>query len=117
MKSIIGLIGAVIGGLAGYFITGWLARQGLYSVLVPGALIGIGSLFGRFRNATIPIILALCAVAAVYYTEWRYFPFSKDKSLSYFISNLTSLRPLTHVMAAIGGVISFWLPFQKSREK
>lgn len=115
MKTITGLAGAAIGGAVGFFITGWLARQGLYSVLVPGALIGIGSLAGRFPNFIIPLLLSICSVALVYLTEWKYFPFAKDNSLSYFISHLSSLKPLTHVMALLGGVISFWLPFSKSR--
>ena len=112
MKTILAFVGAVVGGGIGFFITGWLARQNLYSVLIPGALVGMGTLIGRFNNAVFPLIVSLLAVALVYYTEWSYFPFSKDQSLSYFVNHLHSLRPLTHIMAGIGWLIAFWLPFR-----
>ncbi len=113
MKKLLAIIGAAIGVTLGFFGTGWLARQGLYSVLLPGALLGFGALLGKgHRSIVLPIVFGLLGVVAVYLTEWHYFPFVKDKSLFYFIGELATLKPLTHVMAALGGAISFWFPFR-----
>ena len=111
-KPILALIGAAIGGAAGFFLTGWLERQGFYTVVLPGALIGFGSMFGKFRTVFGAIFLALAALVLIYFTEWKYFPFSKDQSLNYFVGHIGDLKTLTHVMAALGTAIAFWFPFR-----
>ena len=37
-----GLIGGAVGGLVGYFLVGWVSRQGFYAMILPGALVGLG---------------------------------------------------------------------------
>ena len=39
-------------------------------------------------------------------------PFIKDDSLVYFLQNAGSLKPVTLVMIAIGGLIAFWVPYR-----
>ena len=111
-KSILALFGAALGGAAGFFLCGWLARQGFYTVVLPGALIGFGALIGRFRSIVGPILLSIAALLLIYFTEWRHFPFSRDQSFSYFMQNIGDLKTLTHIMAALGTAIAFWLPFR-----
>ena len=36
--------------------------------------------------------------------EWNFFPFIADKSLSYFLTNITSVTPVSLVMIAAGHV-------------
>jgi hypothetical protein len=113
MKAFVTIIGAILGGVLGFFATGWLARQGLYSVILPGALMGLGTLPGKgYQGAFIPFLLGPLGVVAVYLAEWHYFPFIKDDSLSYFAQHLSSLKPITHVLALLGGFIAFWVPFR-----
>jgi hypothetical protein len=117
MKAILAVVGAIAGGILGFFAVGWLARQGLYSVLLPGAFVGIGSLLGKgCRGAAIPFLLGLLGVIAVYLAEWHYFPFVRDGSLGFFVKHLSSLKPFTHLLAVAGGLIAFWIPF-KSQER
>ena len=112
MKAILTIVGALFGGILGFVTVGWLARQGLYSVLLPGAFMGIGALIGKgYRGAIIPFLLGPLGIVAVYLAEWHYFPFIKDDSLSYFSQNLSSLKPVTHMLAVFGGLIAFWVPF------
>lgn len=112
MKIGLAVVGAILGGALGFFATGWLARQGLYSVLLPGAFIGLGTLLGRgYRGAALPFLLGPLGGVAVYLAEWHYFPFIKDGSLPYFLKNLASLKPITHLLAGFGGLIAFWVPF------
>lgn len=113
MKTILTVVGGIAGGVLGFFATGWLAGQGLYSVLLPGAFLGLGTLLGKgSRGIAIPVLMGLLGVSAVYLAEWHYFPFISDHSLGYFVGHLSSLKPITHVMAALGGLISFWVPFR-----
>ena len=43
------------------------------------------------------------------YTEWRFFPFAADSSLSYFLKNVSSLKPVTLLMIGVGAIIAFWV--------
>ena len=112
MKVILTIVGAIAGGVLGFFTTGWLARQGLYSVMIPGAFIGLGSMLGKGgRGLALPILLGICGAGMAYLAEWHYFPFIKDDSFSFFLANLSSLKPVTHLMAGLAGLIAFGVPF------
>jgi len=116
-RTLLAITGAVAGALLGYFATGWAASQGFYSILLPGLFAGVGSLLGTFKNKFLmPGVIGVCVVILTYFTEWRYFPFSRDHSFSFFVEHLGDLRPMTHIMAIGGGLISFLLPFNRSRE-
>ena len=38
----LGIVGAVAGGVAGYFVFFWIAQQGFYAIMLPGAAVGLG---------------------------------------------------------------------------
>jgi hypothetical protein len=40
-NMVAGLAGAVAGGAIGYFTFIWIARQGFYALMLPGALAGV----------------------------------------------------------------------------
>ena len=42
-------------------------------------------------------------------TEWWFFPFKADESLSYFLKNVGSLKPVTLLMIGVGALIAFWI--------
>ena len=42
ISNILGLIGAVAGGVLGYYIFMWIVDQGFYGLMIPGALLGPG---------------------------------------------------------------------------
>lgn len=100
---LLGIVGAVIGGVAGYFITRWIVGQGFYALVVPGALLGIGC--GFLSGAQSNAIGGCCAVAALglgLFTEWSLFPFIADDSLGFFLTNLSELKPMSWIMIALG---------------
>ena len=114
MKTILALVGAAIGGTLGFFATAWVLQNGYYTVLLPAAFAGLGTLLGRVKGISIPLALAAAAFCFTYFTQWRYF--KPHYSFSEFIQEIQLLRPLTHVMAVVGGLIAFWVPF-RNRDK
>ena len=112
---VLGVAGAIAGGLLGYFAFFLLARQGLYAMVLPGALLGLGcgSLSG-IKSNVLGIVSGLLAVLLAVFTEWRFAPFVDDGSFGYFISHVHNLKSMTLIMIAVGGLFSFW--FGRGRE-
>jgi hypothetical protein len=107
---VLGLIGAAVGGCLGYFAFFWIARQGLYALLVPPALLGLAAgLCAWKRSSILATVCGIAGLALGLFTEWRFAPFIADPSLSYFITHVHQLRPLTLIMLAVGAVLSYRL--------
>jgi hypothetical protein len=110
ISNLLGAVGAAIGGALGFYTFRWLINQGFYGLIVPGAFLGLGcSLLARHPST---IRGAVCAVAALVlglYTEWCFFPFNADSSLSYFASHLSNLKPVTLLMIGLGAAIAYWI--------
>jgi hypothetical protein len=109
VNTVRGLLGAAVGGAAGYFVTGWLARQGFYAMAVPGATLGLGAgLLVAKRCPGVAIVCGVLALALGLFTEWRNFPFIADHSFSYFLRHLGDLRPLTMILIGLGTLGGYW---------
>ena len=104
-----GLAGAAVGGLVGFFVFRWLAQQGLYGIMIPGALVGLGAgLASRGRSIPLGLVCAVAALALAIFAEWHLFPFRKDNSLSFFVAHVHELPPIKLVMMAAGALFAYW---------
>jgi hypothetical protein len=112
---LLGLVGAVGGCAVGCVAFFLLARVGIYALVLPGALLGVGcgALSGGKANS-LGAACGLLAVLAGILTEWWFAPFITDSSLGYFITHLGDLTPRTIASIAGGGVFGFW--FGRGRE-
>jgi hypothetical protein len=107
---VLGLLGAAVGGCVGYFAFFWIARQGFYALVLPGALLGWGAgLASRRRSTALAAICAVAGLALGIAAEWRFAPFAADASLPYFLAHLHALRPVTLLMIALGAYVSYRL--------
>src|SRR5208283_756412 len=106
-RNMVVLIGAVAGGLVGYFGFFWIARQGLYALVLPGGLLGVGASLFANRSTVMCIVCGLLALALGFLAEWQFAPFISDGSLSYFVTHLYQLKPITLIMIAAGAFIGF----------
>ena len=104
-----GLAGAAAGGLAGYLLFWWLRKQGFYSIMLPGVLLGFGaSLTARGRSQILGVICLLAGIALMIYAEWTMAPFIANPSFTYFITHLHQLRPVTLLLMAFGAAGAWW---------
>jgi hypothetical protein len=111
-SNALAIVGAIIGGVLGYFLFQWLLSHGLYGMIIPGGLLGVGASFAKSRSLAIAIVCGVAALALGLYCEWRFFPFNADEGLSYFLTHLHQVNPVHIVMILAGAAIGFWGPFR-----
>jgi hypothetical protein len=110
ISNVLGLIGAAAGGVFGYVVFHWIARQGFYALIVPGGMLGLGcNLLARHPSWPRGVACSLAALVLGFYTEWSFMPFNADGTFSYFLTHAYQLKPITLVMIAAGGLLAYWL--------
>jgi len=109
-SNILGLIGAAVGGVLGYYTFQWIFYHGFYGMMIPGAFVGLGcGLLAQHPSQVRGAICGLAALGVGLFTEWSFFPFRDDKSPAYFLKNVTALSPVTLAMIAAGAFFAYWL--------
>jgi hypothetical protein len=112
----LGLLGAVAGGALGYFGFVLALRSGLYALMLPGGLIGLGGgWLVKDRSVLRASLFGVFALCLALFAEWKNFPFNADSSFSYFVTHLQQLRGLTLLMLAGGTALAVWLSLGKPR--
>ena len=106
----LGLLGAAAGGAIGYFGFWLLYSQGLYAMVLPGAMVGLGC--GAASGGKSNVLGAVCAALAVAVSlsaEWTHRPFLADDGLAFFLTHLHQLKGVTMLAITIGAGIAYWL--------
>jgi len=113
---LLGLLGATVGGVVGYFGFVWGLHQGLYALMLPGGLIGIGGgLLVKDRSVLRAMLCGIFAACLGLFTEWHHAHFIADPSLGYFLTHIHQLRGLTLLMLAAGTGFAAWLSLGRQR--
>lgn len=114
----LGLLGAIGGGVVGFFLFYWLLGHGFYAMVIPGAALGAGggAMF-RKRSLAFGVVCAILAIGLGIFAEWRTAPFNDDASFIYFLTHLHELNAVTLIMIALGGLCGFWFTQGWERSK
>jgi len=111
-----GALGAAVGGVAGYFVFGWILGQGFYALVLPGAFVGLGCGYAtRRRSTACGVMSAVVALALGTVCEARFRPFIADDSFQYFITHMHKLTPVTLIMLALGTMMGYWFGVGRER--
>lgn len=108
VRLMLGLAGALVGGVLGWFIFNWGLSQGLVAHVVPGALVGVG--FGLAARCHSPYFGIICGVLAFglgLFVEWYNFPFVANDSLGYFLTHIHQLKPFNLIMIGLGVALAY----------
>lgn len=111
VSNLLGLAGAVLGGVAGFFTFQWLYGHGFYGLAIPGAFAGLGcGLLAQHRSVARGVVCGLGGLGLSLFTEWWFFGRSvNDGSFLAMLKNLQNQGPVTLLMIAIGTLIAFWV--------
>ncbi len=110
LSNCLGVVGAVLGGVLGFYTFKWLWGHGFYGLIIPGAFLGFGcSLLARHRSTARGVVCAVAAVGLSLFTEWQFSPFVKDDSFQYFFTHVHDLSPVTLLMIGVGTFVAYWV--------
>lgn len=109
-NQLLGLIGAVGGGVVGYFAFVWIWRQGFYAGALPGAMVGIGcGLLAQGGSRVRGILCGLAGLGLGIYSDWcQSPPFKADPGLGYYVVHLYQVELVTLILIGLGGFLSYW---------
>ena len=109
-SNVLGFIGAVTGGVLGYYTFMWIVDQGFYGLMIPGALLGLGcGLLSQHASHIRGVACAAAGCVLGLYSEWKFAPFKADSSFAYLVTHAAELRPLTQIMIVVGAFFAYWL--------
>jgi hypothetical protein len=107
MLLIRGLGGAIVGGIAGYFLFWALFRGGMVGYMIPGALLGLGAGWAaRGKSQLLGVICAVLAIGLTLFTAWHIA--FQQHTLVDFLSRLHQLHVSRMVLMALGVVMAYW---------
>jgi MFS family permease len=110
ISYLLGLVGAIIGGVIGFYTFAWLEDKGFYGLAIPGAFLGLGcGLLSQHNSITRGVLCGAGALGLSLFTEWKFHPFLVDNSFSYMVSHISEMRSVTLLMIVLGTVIAFWV--------
>jgi hypothetical protein len=108
ISNLLGLVGAALGGVAGFYAYNWILTQGLVGLMIPGAFLGLGcSLLARHPSILRGIVCGIAGLFLSLFTHWYNAP--TDASFLEFLKGAKDLLPITLLMAGLGTFIAFWL--------
>jgi Ca2+/Na+ antiporter len=103
-----GATGAVLGAVIGSAIFLALLKIGLYALIVPGALTGMGGAWlSRIYSPVVGVICLVIGAVVTILCEWYKFPFIADDSFIYFVTHLHQLKAMALLLGGIGIVVAF----------
>lgn len=110
VSNLLGALGSVIGGVLGFYTFKWLLGYGFYGPMIPGAFLGLGcSTLAQHPSNARGIACGIAALGLGLGAEWALRPFVADSSLSFFLTHLKDLTPVTDLMLGAGAVIAYWV--------
>ncbi len=97
----LGALGAVIGGVVGYYIFYWALRQGFYAIVLPIGFVGLGAgLCTKLRYMPLAVGCAVAGLGLGLFLEWRLS--SANDGFGHFLANLHHRPAMSLIMIALG---------------
>jgi hypothetical protein len=108
ISNLLGLIGAALGGVAGFYTYRWVLNHGLIGGMIPGAFLGLGcSLLARHPSVSRGVVCGVAGLVLGFFTDW-YTNVTQQTFWEYLL-DVKSINPVILLTIAIGTFIAFWL--------
>jgi hypothetical protein len=108
ISNLLGLVGATLGGVAGFYVYRWILNQGFIGGMIPGAFLGLGcSLLARHPSIPRGVVCGVAGLVLGFFTDW-YTTITKQTFWEYLL-DMKSINQVILLTIAIGTLIAFWL--------
>ena len=105
-----GMVGAIAGAIAGWYLLRWLLSFGLLGLVIPGAFVGFG--FGLASRRSMPLAGVFCGIVALIfglYCDHATNVNGADDTFVRYLGSLSTVNPINLIMIAVGAVVAYWL--------
>jgi hypothetical protein len=110
ISNMLGLVGALLGGVLGFYTFGRVLEHGFLGLMIPGALLGLGcSLMARHPSLIRGVCCAIAALGLSLFADWWFEPFNADGSWQYYLLHVLDLGPVRLFMIGFGILIAYWI--------
>jgi hypothetical protein len=109
ISNVLGLIGAAVGGVAGFYTYTWIVSKGFVGGMIPGAFLGLGcSLLARHVSISRGVVCGIAGLVLGFYADWHTNADPKPPFVEY-LQDVRSVNQVYLLMILFGAVIAFWL--------
>jgi hypothetical protein len=108
ISNLLGVVGAALGGVAGFYLYCWIVSKGLVGGMIPGAFLGLGcSLLARHPSYARGIVCGIAGLALGFFSDW----YTNDTTKTFweYLQNLRSVNQVYLLMILFGAAIAFWI--------
>jgi hypothetical protein len=107
---LLGLLGAVLGGAAGYYGFMYAKDHGFYAPVLAGGLVGVGcGLLSRHRSILRGVLCGIAGLLLGYYCD--YYRITTDppyESFAVYLMAFTNHGAIENILVFLGGLVSYW---------
>jgi len=108
ISNLLGLVGAAIGGVLGFFTYRWILSHGMIGGMIPGAFLGLGcNILARHPSWARGAFCGIAGLVLGFCTDW-YTNLTTDTFWMY-LQNLKDVNQVVLLTILLGAAIAFWL--------
>jgi hypothetical protein len=110
LSTVLEVVGAVVGGAAGFFAFGWMYERGYYAGMLPAGLLGLGcAAMARQPSLGRGILCGIAGLALSLFAESWYRYFNGHPSVEYFFNHLQDVSQVDWAFISVGTLLAFWI--------
>jgi len=106
---LLGLLGAILGGLAGYFAFMLAKDEGFYAPVLAGGLVGVGcGMLSRHHSILRCVLCGIAGILLGYYCDFRITLMPHYDSFAAYLAALSKHGAFTNIRVILGGLVAYW---------
>jgi hypothetical protein len=108
ISNLLGLVGAALGGVLGFYTYCWIVSKGMVGGMIPGAFLGLGcSLLARHSSFARGVVCGVAGLVLGFFADWKT-NVTTDTFLEY-LQDVKNVNQVILLMILLGAAIAFWL--------
>ena len=108
ISNLLGLVGAALGGVAGFYLYCWIVSKGYIGGMIPGAFLGLGcSLLARHQSYARGVVCGIAGLVLGFFADW--YTNDTTKTFLEYLQDLKRVNQVYMLMILLGAAIAFWI--------